>query len=200
MQTITIPFRTFSSVFRAGVRQSKKWTAFFKKYISASLPEPIMKAYQRGALDTESEDQMQHECTPTKRKSPKKSKRADSPSGVLLTKEQLDALENIYFSSVADLHDSECIHEANARLTISQWYEKLEDLRRYKLANSTAVVTIAQDDKLYQWIIRQRKRYHFTLHHKPDFKSERFCSSISPTDPNVNDEDVAWLVSLFFLR
>ena len=152
-------------------------------------------------LDTEYEDQVEHEQTSVKTKSPKKTKRADSPSGVLLTKEQMSALENIYFSSVDDLDDVECVSsEQNARLTISQWYEKLDDLRRYKLANSTAVVTISQDDKLYQWIIRQRKRYHFTLHHKPELKSERFSSSISSPDPNANDEDVAWLVSLFCLR
>lgn len=114
----------------------------------------------------------------------------------MLSREQFEALEYLFFSSSTDLHDSISptrTMESNDRHSITQWFEKLEDLRQYKLINGTAVVTTAQDDKLYQWIIRQRKRFHLTLNHNPEFKSERY------TDINNcatgNSKDVRWLIN-----
>ena len=153
----------------------------------------VTRAYQNGMLDTEHELQLGHQSP-----SPKKSKRSQitPSSSIVLSEEQFVALENLFFSRFTDLHDlispTESM-ENNDRHSVTQWFEKLEDLRQYKLLHGTAVVTIAQDDKLYQWIIRQRKRYHLTLHHKPEFTSERYTNSNNlATD---NSKDVRWLIN-----
>lgn len=166
-----------SSVFRAGQTQTKKWNAYFKKYLLNYLPQTVIASYRIGKLDTEmlphenkkpqKKDIEPQEQKPTKAKKTKRVENITSSSGVVLTKEQLHALENVFFSPLADLTDSLCItYEENAPIQRSQWYDRLEDLRQYKLYHGTAVVTIAQDDKLYQWNTRQRKRYHLTLFHK----------------------------------
>jgi hypothetical protein len=91
---------------------------------------------------------------PRHQTTPKKSKRGiglvSPSSGVILTKEQFDCLENIYFSQATDLTESICASDENTRVTISQWFERLEDLRKHKVLYGSAVVTISQDDKLYQ--------------------------------------------------
>ncbi|KAL7520399.1 hypothetical protein ACHAWX_005126 [Stephanocyclus meneghinianus] len=193
-----------SSVFRAGQTQTKKWNAYFKKYLLNYLPQTVIASYRIGKLDTEmlphenkklqKKDIELQEQKPTKAKKTKRVENITSSSGVVLTKEQLHALENVFFSPLADLTDSLCItYEENAPIQRSQWYERLEDLRQYKLYHGTAVVTIAQDDKLYQWNTRQRKRYHLTLFHKPQYRSQR---NIAFTGRDDNDPDVAWLTTM----
>lgn len=123
--------------------------------------------------------------------SPKKPKRAE---GIVLSKEQVDTLESIYFKHPADLTDSVYVSSEQASRVVSQWFDKVEDLRKYKLLHGTAIVTTALDDKLYQWAIRQRKRFHLTLHHNPQFQSERY-TQILAADPSIKrEEDVAWLM------
>jgi len=51
-----------------------------------------------------------------------------------------------------------------------QWYERLEELKKHKIAHGTAVVPATSNDKLYHWRSRTRKRYHLTLHHMPHLK------------------------------
>ncbi len=51
-----------------------------------------------------------------------------------------------------------------------QWYERLNELKKYKIANGTAVASATTAGKLYHWRLRQRKRYHLTLHYLPRLK------------------------------
>ncbi|KAL3805931.1 hypothetical protein HJC23_007892 [Cyclotella cryptica] len=193
-----------SSVFRAGEAQANKWNAYFNKYLLNYLPQTVILSYRDGKLDTEA---LQHQNQkpqqndvelqqqkPPRAKKPKRVENITASSGVVLTKDQLDALENVFFSPVADLTASLCITtEKNAPMQCSQWYDRLEDLRQYKVSHWTAVVTISQDDKLYKWNTRQRKRYHLTLFHKPQFRSHR---NIAFTGQDDNDQDVAWLTTM----
>lgn len=184
-------FYITSSVYRAGVSMAKKWTAYFNKYLCHSLPVTVISAYQSGKLET---DDMQMSAQSKAIASPKRSKRPDAASsGVILTKEQVQTLERVYFSSTADLTDSLCSSRHSSRI-LSQWFEKVEDLRKFKLLHGTAVVTTAQDDRLYQWAVRQRKRFHLTLHHNPQFQSERYTELLSADSSTDRDEDVAWLM------
>ena len=181
-----------SSVYRAGSSQSKKWTAFFNKYLREILSDRVLKAYRKGILDTEDTlQQGQKRRQQSIARSPKQLDIITATSGVVLTREQFQAIENIYFTGASDLIEPVCASKENTRVQISQWFEKLEDLRKYKLLRGTAVVTTTQDEKLYQWIIRQRKRFHLTLHHKPELQSERYKHSVSSEDKN---EDIAWLI------
>ncbi|KAL7552957.1 hypothetical protein ACHAWF_016193 [Thalassiosira exigua] len=53
-----------------------------------------------------------------------------------------------------------------------QWFDRLDELKRFKVLHGTAVVTATKNDKLYHWRLRQRKRYHLTLFHMPHLKIE----------------------------
>ncbi|KAL3794050.1 hypothetical protein HJC23_008938 [Cyclotella cryptica] len=185
-----------SSAYRAGQTIEKKWTAFFNKYILPLLPGSVVSSYRCGSLDIEESPAQnindagpQKEGTQSKRTKPVVSNK-DS-SGLLLTKDQLDALECLFFFPTSHLTEFSCIYsQNNTPGHRSQWYDRLDDLRKYKLTHGTALVTISRDDKLYHWITRQRKRYHLTLFRKPQFKSN------TPLLPqNGNDTDVVWLTT-----
>lgn len=183
----------YSSVYRAGISQSNKWSAYFKKYLLPSLPATVASAYKNGLSDTE--QAQQHDVIQNKQpKSPKKSKRVDaSSSGVIMTKEQFDSFETIYFSSATDLTEPIGV-SSDASRVVTTWFERLEDLRKYKVLHGTGIVTTSLDDKLYQWIIRQRKRFHLTLHHNPQFRSERYTQMRPSDSSNERTEDMVWLM------
>jgi hypothetical protein len=196
----------FSSVYRSGKCHSKKWTAFFNRYLLDSLPEKVIISYRKGILEIEEaphvieEPQQDEGHKQEKEAKPKKKKRVDkvtASSGVVLTKDQLDALENVFFSPTSALSDPICDPNPNPKSNTgvqrSQWYERLEDLRKYKLEHTTAIVSISQNDSLYQWTTRTRKRYHLTMFHKPDFRSQR---NIDFTGQSDNDADTSWLIQM----
>ncbi|KAL3815518.1 hypothetical protein ACHAXA_007374 [Cyclostephanos tholiformis] len=75
-----------------------------------------------------------------------------------------------------------------------QWYERLNELKKYKVAHGTAVASATTAGKLYHWRLRQRKRYHLTLHHLPHLMRcghERDEGS----DGSMND-DKQWLLTM----
>jgi len=73
-----------------------------------------------------------------------------------------------------------------------QWYERLNELKRYKVTHGTAVVSATSNDKLYHWRLRQRKRYHLTLFRMPHLKRD------SPVwdEGGVDKNGKQWLLAL----
>ena len=71
------------------------------------------------------------------------------------------------------------------------WFERLRDLKAYKITHGTAVCTPAVNEKLYHWRLRQRKRYHLTLNRLPQLRSEE-----SQTVLNGRNEDRQWLLTV----
>lgn len=74
-----------------------------------------------------------------------------------------------------------------------QWYERLNELKRYKVAHGTAVASATITGKLYHWRLRQRKRYHLTLHRLPHLKIDGHARDESGGG-NKNDEQ--WLLTM----
>ena len=74
-----------------------------------------------------------------------------------------------------------------------QWYERLNELKRYKVAHGTAVASATITGKLYHWRLRQRKRYHLTLHRLPHLKKDGHARDESGGG-NKNDEQ--WLLTM----
>lgn len=72
-----------------------------------------------------------------------------------------------------------------------QWYDRLNELRRYKVKHGTAVVSATSNDKLYHWRSRQRKRYHLTLFRMPHLKR-----SSHALGEDVNENDKQWLLTM----
>ena len=71
------------------------------------------------------------------------------------------------------------------------WFERLRDLKAYKISHGTAVCTPSINEKLYHWRLRQRKRYHLTLNRLPHLRSEE-----SQVVPSGKNEDRQWLLSI----
>ncbi|KAL9184927.1 hypothetical protein ACHAXT_002704 [Thalassiosira profunda] len=70
-----------------------------------------------------------------------------------------------------------------------QWYDRLNELKQFKVTHGTAVVSATENDKLYHWRLRQRKRYHLTLFRMPNLKKETRGSDESGPDRE-------WLLSM----
>eukprot|EP00577_Skeletonema_sp_RCC1716_P003627 CAMPEP_0113417350 /NCGR_PEP_ID=MMETSP0013_2-20120614/25602_1 /TAXON_ID=2843 ORGANISM="Skeletonema costatum, Strain 1716" /NCGR_SAMPLE_ID=MMETSP0013_2 /ASSEMBLY_ACC=CAM_ASM_000158 /LENGTH=1594 /DNA_ID=CAMNT_0000304465 /DNA_START=260 /DNA_END=5040 /DNA_ORIENTATION=- /assembly_acc=CAM_ASM_000158 len=71
------------------------------------------------------------------------------------------------------------------------WFERLRDLKVYKISHGTAVCTPAVNEKLYHWRLRQRKRYHLTLNRLPQLRSEESQAVL-----NGRNEDRQWLLTV----
>jgi hypothetical protein len=116
------------------------------------------------------------------------------PSKVMLTDDQIQSLEHVFFSEPKALAEEVAAkREANEPFEntfYAQWYERLNDVKKHKIQHGTAVVSTALDEKLYHWNLRTRKRYHFTLFHKPHLKSSRS----SRMDGEV--DDAGWLLKM----
>jgi hypothetical protein len=74
-----------------------------------------------------------------------------------------------------------------------QWFERLNDLKRYKIAHGTAVASATITGKLYHWRLRQRKRYHLTLHRLPHLKTDVHAQDESN---GGNQNDKQWLLTM----
>jgi hypothetical protein len=75
-----------------------------------------------------------------------------------------------------------------------QWYERLNELKKYKVANGTAVASATTAGKLYHWRLRQRKRYHLTLDRMPHLKrGVHECDESSGGNMNA---DKQWLLTM----
>ena len=72
-----------------------------------------------------------------------------------------------------------------------QWYERLDELKRYKITHGTALGSALSTEKLYHWRLRQRKRYHLTLHRFPHLKRVT-----AHEDSGGNQNDKQWLLSV----
>jgi hypothetical protein len=72
-----------------------------------------------------------------------------------------------------------------------QWYERLDELKRYKIAHGTALGSAVSTEKLYHWRLRQRKRYHLTLHRLPHLKKVT-----ANEDDDGNQTDKQWLLTV----
>lgn len=73
-----------------------------------------------------------------------------------------------------------------------QWYERLNELKKYKVVHGTAVVSATSNDKLYHWRLRQRKRYHLTLFRMPHLKKESPAWDENGVDKNGKE----WLLAM----
>mmetsp|Transcript_13540 Transcript_13540/g.29082 ORF Transcript_13540/g.29082 Transcript_13540/m.29082 type:complete len:1875 (-) Transcript_13540:137-5761(-) len=73
-----------------------------------------------------------------------------------------------------------------------QWYERLNELIKYKIVHGTAVVSATSNDKLYHWRLRQRKRYHLTLFRMPHLKKD----SPAWNEHGVDKNGKQWLLAL----
>jgi hypothetical protein len=71
------------------------------------------------------------------------------------------------------------------------WFERLRDLRVYKITHGTAVCTPTINEKLYHWRLRQRKRYHLTLNRLPELKTEESQAVLTG-----RNEDRQWLLTV----
>lgn len=72
-----------------------------------------------------------------------------------------------------------------------QWYERLDELKRYKIAHGTALGSAVSTEKLYHWRLRQRKRYHLTLYRFP-----HLMRVTAHEDGDGNENDKQWLLSV----
>ena len=72
-----------------------------------------------------------------------------------------------------------------------QWYDRLDELKRFKVTHGTAVVSATKNDKLYHWRLRQRKRYHLTL-----FRMQHLKKDSHSWDDGGHSNDKEWLLVL----
>lgn len=218
-----------SSLYRASQAQAKKWDAYLAKYIAPRLSgNVIAELYSfRRSMSASLESRVDRNEVPQQRQQPevKKTKQRDSvlPSKVMLTDDQIQSLEHVFFSEPKALAEEVAAkREANEPFEntfYAQWYERLNDVKKHKIQHGTAVVSTALDEKLYHWNLREccnrtfhhiaafdliislshrsfnrhlgtRKRYHFTLFHKPHLKSSRS----SRMDGEV--DDAGWLLKM----
>ena len=77
-----------------------------------------------------------------------------------------------------------------------QWYERLDELKKYKVTHGTAVVSATSNDKLYHWRSRQRKRYHLTLFRMPHLKRKMDDDPDFLGESNGNKNDEQWLLTM----
>lgn len=75
-----------------------------------------------------------------------------------------------------------------------QWFERLDELKRFKVAHGTALGSATSTDKLYHWRLRQRKRYHLTLHRLPHLK--KVIVRAQDEDGDRNQKDKQWLLTI----
>eukprot|EP00581_Thalassiosira_minuscula_P011211 CAMPEP_0183722022 /NCGR_PEP_ID=MMETSP0737-20130205/14100_1 /TAXON_ID=385413 /ORGANISM="Thalassiosira miniscula, Strain CCMP1093" /LENGTH=1794 /DNA_ID=CAMNT_0025952109 /DNA_START=293 /DNA_END=5677 /DNA_ORIENTATION=+ len=74
-----------------------------------------------------------------------------------------------------------------------QWYERLNELKKYKVMHGTAVVSATSNDKLYHWRLRQRKRYHLTLFRMPHLKKD---SHVWESESGEDKNGKQWLLAV----
>lgn len=76
-----------------------------------------------------------------------------------------------------------------------QWYQRLNELKRYKIAHGTAVVSAMKNDKLYHWRSRQRKRYHLTLSRIPKLRKKK-KDIHAQVETDGDKKDTEWLLTM----
>ena len=75
-----------------------------------------------------------------------------------------------------------------------QWYDRLDEIKRYKISHGTAVVSATSNDSLYHWRVRQRKRYHLTLFRMPHLK--KMDDNDAWGDGTSRNHDKQWLLTM----
>lgn len=234
------------AILRVGEIHRSKWNAFFRQYIADRLPEKVNEDYQQfrqkgefGGSDAAARKKRRSSHEEEQRKS-KKAKHDASTSALLLSADQISALEHVFFSSPAVLQQESDAEDVKAQASHGDassfsasistelsksafgaekvssalidgakvstrsatsrtestayqksWFERLRDLKVYKVNHGTAVCTPTINEKLYHWRLRQRKRYHLTLNRLPQLRSEEIHAVL-----NGRNEDRQWLLTV----